>query len=315
MRMALVLVLGVAVLGLGAGLCAAAESQFTPLGFNQGHTENRTGVWLCADLGTAEDILPLKTRLWATKESVTGGVALKCVFEPGSQGALNWENGELPAGSAGLTFYAKASRPLAITVNGAKAEVGTDWKKIDLSWEKLWTTKDKPALGWLMKINVADPIKERTWLILDRLGIESPEFIADPKLSPQAGPDPTISSKDILAGSENLAKTLARAKAKKPFTIWAFGDSITMGAQAFRGTWKVPADKAAPFLYHHHLARLWEEHFGYKGIKVEFSGEAGEITQRTLNKLGPFLAKATADDLVILANWCPAADKWKGYLK
>jgi len=51
MRMSLVLC--VAVLGLGAGLGAAAEPQFTPLAFNQGNTENRTGVWLCADLGAA----------------------------------------------------------------------------------------------------------------------------------------------------------------------------------------------------------------------------------------------------------------------
>ena len=75
---------------LGAA-CAAGESTFRPLTFNGGDTESRTGMWLCADLGKAEDALPLKTRLYATKESVTGGVALKCVFEPGSKATLNWE--------------------------------------------------------------------------------------------------------------------------------------------------------------------------------------------------------------------------------
>ncbi len=31
----------------------------------------------------------MKARLWAAKKSVAGGVALKCLFEPGSAGSLN----------------------------------------------------------------------------------------------------------------------------------------------------------------------------------------------------------------------------------
>ncbi len=67
-----------AILRPSIDICSAANSQFVPLSFSQGTTEDRTGMWLCADLGTAADLLPLKTKLWATKESVTGGVALKC---------------------------------------------------------------------------------------------------------------------------------------------------------------------------------------------------------------------------------------------
>jgi hypothetical protein len=304
------------ILGPAVCLCSAADAKFIPLSFNQGTTEDRTGMWLCADLGTAADVLPLKTRLWATKESVTGGVALKCQFEPGSTASLNWENaGQLPAGSAGLTFYAKASRPLKLNVNAARAEIGTEWKKIDLPWNAFGTTRDKPELGWLLKINVAEPIRQRTWLILDRLGIETPNFIAHPKLEPQTGPDATISSKDILYGAEHLAKTLARVKAKQPLKIYAFGDSITLGAQMYRGTWKVDAKAGVPFLYHHHLARLWEEHFGYRGITVVHDGGAGAITQWHQDHLGPFLAKATADDLVIIALWCGPPEAWKRNLK
>jgi hypothetical protein len=295
---------------------SAEESKFIPLSFNQGNAEDRTGMWLCADLGTAAEVLPLRTRLWATKESVTGGVALKCLFEPGSNASLNWENwGSLPAGSAGLTFYAKASRPLKLNVNAARADVGTEWKKIALSWGAFGTTREKPELGWLLKFNVAEPIQSRTWLILDRIGIETPTFIANPKIDPQPGPDPTISSKDILYGADHLAKTLARAKAKKPFTIYAFGDSITLGAQSYRGTWKVDLKAGTPFLYHHHLARLWEEHFGYKGINVVHGGGPGAITKWHLDHIGGFLAKATADDLVIIALWCGPPEEWKRNLK
>jgi hypothetical protein len=273
-------------------------------------------MWLCADLGTAADLLPLKTKLWATKESVTGGVALKYQFAPGSTGSLNWENwNQLPAGSAGLTFYAKASRPLKLNVNAAQAEIGTEWKKIDLPWKAFGTARDKPELGWLLKISVAEPIRQVTWLILDRLGVETPDFAAHPKIDPQTGPDLTISSKDILYGAEHLSKTLARAKAKKPFTIYAFGDSITLGAQMYRGTWTVDGKAGVPFLYHHHLARLWQEHFGYRGITAAYDGGAGAITQWHQDHLGSFLDKATGNDLVILALWCGPPEAWKRNLK
>jgi len=297
-------------------LCAADESVFVPLAFPQGDSENRTGMWLCADLGTAGDILPLKTRMWATKESVTGGVALKCVFERGSRGSLNFEmETKPPAGGPGLTFYAKASRPLKLNVNKATANVGTDWKKIDLTWEALGTTRDQRDLGWLLTITVAEPIQERTWLIIDRLGGEKPDFIAQPKIDPQSGPDETISSKDILYGVENLSKTLKRAKARQPFKIYAFGDSITLGAQMYRGTWKVRGKDGVSFLYHSHLARLWEEHFGYKGITVVHGGQAGSLKDWHLKNLGPFLKDATSDDVVIIAlsGGTPAA--WKRNLK
>ena len=304
-----------AVLASAAGAAWAAEAKFIPLSFPQGDTESRTGMWLGADLGTTADILPLKTRLWATRDSITGGVALKCLFEPGSTGSLNWENGPLPAGAAGLTFYAKASRPLRLGVHCAQVEVGTEWKKFDLGWAALGTTADKPDLGWLLRFTVAGPIRQRTWLILDRIGIETPAFIADPKITPQSGPDPTITSKDILYGADHLAKTLQRVKAKKPLRIYAFGDSITFGAQAYRGTWKISDKMAAPYLYHHHLARLWEQHFGYQGITVTYGGGAGAITDYHLKHLGPFLAQAGPDDLVIIALWCGPPAEWKRNLK
>src|SRR5947209_15244873 len=102
------------------------EVTFTPLAMPQGNTENRTGMWFCPDLGKASDILPLKTRIWATRESVTGGVAMKCVFEKGSRGIIAYEKDAYPGGSAGITLYVKASRPLTLKVANIAADVGTD---------------------------------------------------------------------------------------------------------------------------------------------------------------------------------------------
>src|SRR3974390_1053387 len=127
---------------------AGAETTFTPLSMNQGNTENRTGMWFCPDLGKAADILPLKTRVWATRESVTGGVAMKCVFDKGSTGILAYEKDSYPAGSAGITLYAKASRKVTVKVGNVPAEVGTDWQKLDFPWEKLGTTRNNPTLGF-----------------------------------------------------------------------------------------------------------------------------------------------------------------------
>src|SRR5258708_8269380 len=92
----------------------AAENTFTPLDMPQGNTENRTGMWFCPDLGKAADILPLKTRVWANKESVTGGVAMKFVFANGSKSVLAYDRDAYPAGSSGITLYAKASRKLTV---------------------------------------------------------------------------------------------------------------------------------------------------------------------------------------------------------
>lgn len=136
----------------------------------------------------------LKTRVWATKESVTGGVAMKCVFEKGSRGVLAYEKDAYPAGSAGITLFAKASRKLTIKVGNLPAEVGTDWKKLAFPWERLGTSREKPRLGFQLVVAVQGPIEERTWLILDRIGTESPEFDPKPRLEPQNGPDATISS-------------------------------------------------------------------------------------------------------------------------
>jgi lysophospholipase L1-like esterase len=308
---------------LVVGTAAAEGVTFTPLAMPQGNTENRTGMWFCPDLGKPADILPLKTRVWATRESVTGGVAMKCVFEKGSRGIVAFEKEDYPAGSAGITLYAKASRPLVIEVGKVPAEVGTTWKKLDFPWERLGTNRDRPRIGFQFVVAVQGPIKERTWLILDRIGTESPRFDPSPKIEPRDGPDETISSREVLYGAEHLAKTRERARARQPFKIIALGDSVTAGAQMYRGTWGVKGAEGVPFLYFSHLARLAEEHFDYKGITPVQHGHGGWTAAQALKVVDrEVVDEAGTHDLVILQfggndlSWAgktPAA--WKADMK
>ena len=284
-------------------LLLAAQSTFLPLDRGEDNLEKKTGLWFRPDLGKIEDVLPLKTRMWATKDSVTGGVALKCVFEAGARGKLSFEKDAWPAGSAGITFFAKGSKPLKVLV-GMKAfrpvEIGTEWKKYDLSWESLESTKEKPEIGWQFVFRISSPIEERTVLWLDRIGVET-VFDSSPKIEPQSGPDATFSSKELLYGGENLGKTLARLKAKQPFKVVALGDSITAGAQLTRGSLEIKHQEGVKFLYFAHLARLWEEHFGYKGIAPVQFGHGGWTAEKAMEVIDKeVVATATADDLVIL---------------
>jgi len=298
----------VAVLLFVAGAAEAAEVTFTPLSGPSGefNSEANTGEWFRPDLGKAADIIPLKTRVYATKESVTDGVAMKWVFEKGSRGLFSFEKGKYEPNTAGITFYAKSSKPIKFRVCGdirqdkkKVVEIGTEWKKYDFAWEEMGGTKD----WWQMVFQVLDPIGERTWLILDRVGVEGPTFSTDPKIEPKTGPDETISSKDILYGAENLGKTLELLKKKQPFKIIALGDSITAGAQTCRGTWGVEVKDGVPFRYFGTLARLLEEEFGYKGITPVAVGHGGWTTKQLLAIVDKeVVAQACPDDLVILQS-------------
>jgi lysophospholipase L1-like esterase len=271
-------------------------SEFYPLFRAEDNFEAKTGIWLRPDLGTKDTVLPLKTRLWATKESVTGGAALKIVMEKGSKGSLSHEmEMDKFKGTAGVTFFAKASRPLKVKVGNATADVGTEWKKIDLAWDAVGKFDWK---GFM--ITVVPPVEEKTWLIIDRVGSEGPTFDTAPKIEEQKGPDETLNSKDIHYGVENLSKTLANLKAKKPFKIVAIGDSVTAGAQMSRGTPAVQKENGIPFLYFSHFARLLEEHFGYKGVTPVQNGKGGFTAKQGNSLLDASLPTLTADDVVIL---------------
>jgi len=278
-----------------------ALAGFTPLGHDPDNCESRTGLWFCPKLGEAADILPLKVRLYASKESVTDGVALRVDVKAGSTGTITLENSPYPAGTAGITMYLKASEKLDLTIKGkATFAATTDWQKVDLSWEKLGTTKDKPDIGYQFEMGLAAPAEHDVWYIVDRLGTEGPEFGPKPAITPTPGPDETINTADIVGNAQVLAPTVARLKAKQPFKILAFGDSITAGAQATRGNWSIKPEDAVKFLYFSHLARLLEEHFGYKGITPLQNGHGGWTSEQAKTIMAEAFAPLAAEDVLIL---------------
>ena len=165
-----------------------------------------------------------------------------------------------------------------------------------------------------MTIRVAEPIRERTWLILDRLGTEKPDFIANPKIDPRSGPDQTISSQDILYGARTSPRP---SSGQNPSSRLRSTPSATRcrSAPMYRGTWKIRGDSGVPFLFHHHLARLWEGAF-WLPRHSRGAWRAGGLAEKWhLDNLGDFLRQATANDLLIIDLWGGSPAAWKANMK
>ena len=284
--------------------CAGrAEStvKFVPICHGDENWENRTGLWVCPRLGGASDVLPLPTRLYATRQSVTDGVALRIEISEGSKGTITMENSPFKAGTAGITFYAKASLPLEVVVaNRVKVNVMSQWQKFDISWEKLGTEKSKPSIGWEFQLELASAAKEDCWLIIDRLGTEGPTFDSESNIIEQQGPDVTINTKQILGNASVLTPTIDRLKKKQPFRIIAFGDSVTAGAQCNRGSWGIKKEDHKQFLYFSHLARLLEKEYGYEGIDAVQNGYGGWTTEKAKEVVEKVFADVRAEDVIII---------------
>jgi lysophospholipase L1-like esterase len=91
----------------------------------------------------------------------------------------------------------------------------------------------------------------------------------------------------------------------------------------YRGTWKVKGAEGVPFLYFAHLARLAEEHFGYKGITPVQHGHGGWTAVQALKVVDKEVVdEAGPDDLVILQfggndlSWAGSTPaRWKADMK
>ncbi len=302
---------------------ALARGDFKPFKKGGDSSENRTGLWFCVQLGGPGKVLPVGARRYATKDSVTDGVALRVDVKAGEKGTLTYENDAWPTGMAGITLYAKSSEPLEMTIKGkATFKVTPEWKKIDLTWEQLGTKADKPDLGYMFAIGLAKPAEHDVWFIIDRLGTEGPAFDSSPAITPTAGPDETINTKDLVGGAEALAPTVARLKEKKPFKIIGFGDSVTAGAQANRGNWGLKPADIMPCLYFSDLARGLETRYGYKGITPVQKGWGGWQAEQAKSKLPEVLAETGTEDVVLIefgANdmgWAgKSPDQWLANVK
>jgi lysophospholipase L1-like esterase len=231
-----------------------------------------------------------------TKDSVTGGIALRMLMEPGSLGILTREQGNYPV-SVGMTLYAKASRDLKIRIGKATATVGTSWSKIDLTWEALGTSADTRKLGWQWVLSVEGPIQERTWLILDRVGVENPQF-SEPEKAFTNQADVLLSTVDIIYGAEHVEATREKLRKKEPLRILALGDSVTEGAQANRGNWDVK--DVSPFLYAPVLGHMLQAATGSE-VSVKGYGHGGWTAEKALTVVdAEIVGNAQAGDLVII---------------
>ena len=163
----------------------AEVTAFLPLVMPQGTTGD-TGMWFCPDLGKASEILPVKT-VWATKESVTGGVAMEpCFFEKGAPGHVAYER-NVSAGGAESPCMLKGSLKLTLKGGTTAAEVGTAWQKLDFP---CGTSRDRPRLGFQLVVAVQGPIEN--YRLTRSVGTESPTFDPNGRIEPQAGPDTTL---------------------------------------------------------------------------------------------------------------------------
>jgi lysophospholipase L1-like esterase len=280
---------------------AVSTANFTPISHGDENWEQHTGLWVCPRLGGASDILPLSTRLYATCQSVTDGVALRIDISKDSKGTITMENSPFQPDSAGITFYAKASSPLEVVVaNRTKVNVTSQWQKFDITWEKLGTEKSKPSLGWEFQLELASSAKEDCWLLIDRMGTEGPAFDSAPNIKQQQGTDITINTKDILGNPAVLTPTIDRLKNKQPFRIIAFGDSVTAGAQCNRGNWGIEKPDHVKFLYFAHLARFLEQEYGYNGIDVIQNGYGGWTAEQAEKIVEKVFQDVRPEDVIII---------------
>lgn len=224
---------------------------------------------------------------------------------------FTYENADFPPNTAGFTLYTKASVPVNCNIRGnAPFSVTTEWAKIDIPWAKFGADPAKPAIGWQFDIRLAQPADKDMWIIFDRLGTEGPQFIASPAIEPKAGPDQTVSTAAIAGNAETLAATIDKLKNKQPFKIVAFGDSITAGAQAYRGSWDLKDNTG--LLYFGHLARLLNARYGYDGVTYVQKGYGGWTSQQALTVVEKDVVPVlNAGDLVIL-QFGPNDLSWAG---
>jgi lysophospholipase L1-like esterase len=223
-----------------------------------------------------------------------------------------------------MTFYVKGSDEFEMSLLGrATFKVTKEWQKIDLPWEKLATNAAKPDIGFEWNIRLMAPAPKDMWVIVDRVGCEGPDFISKPDIQPVAGPDLNINTRDIVGNEKTLAPTIQRLKAKQPFKIIGFGDSVTAGAQVTRGNWGIKPEAATQFLYFAHLARLLNQRYGYDGVTWVQKGHGGWTADKAATVVQQdVVAVAAPEDLVIIEfgandmSWAGrSVDQWTADLK
>jgi len=276
----------------------AVFGQFTPLTTAADDSENHTGVWFASWMTLPNPLIPIETLVRATKEAVTGGVALKVIVQPGSIGRIMYET---DLTNKNLTFYVKASANTTMRIfrpstNGSQTfNATTAWHKVDIALT---------AADWMFSIELNAAATAEMYYIIDRIGYED-VFTAQDLSGVTTGPDTDISTSALVAGGSNLSATKARLTAKTAFKVVALGDSITWGAQITRGNAFNMGGNEDKYKYSSVLARYLELHFGYTSgaLAVYNFGHGGWTTQQAIDSnliTTEVLTQAGPNDLVIL---------------
>jgi lysophospholipase L1-like esterase len=276
----------------------AVFGQFTPLTTAADDSENHTGVWFASWMTLPDPVIPIETLVQATKEAVTGGVALKVIVQPGSIGRIMYET---DLTNKNLTFYVKASANTTMRVfrpstNGSQTfNATTAWHKIDIALT---------AADWMFSIELNAAAASEMYYIIDRIGYED-VFTAENLSGVTTGPDTDISTSALVAGASNLSATKARLAAKTAFKVVALGDSITEGAQIKRGNAFDMGGNEDKYKYSSAMARYLELHFGYTSgaLAVYNFGHGGWTAQQAIDNnliTTEVLTRAGPNDLVIL---------------
>lgn len=308
-----------------AVLCTHAQGAFTP--FTKAAvetTESHTGLWSGAWMTVPDPLLPIETLVQATKEAVTGGVAMKVIVRPGSIGRVTYEHalgGTFTPN--GLTFCVKASRDVTMQVfrpsrpGSQTFSATTSWQKIDIA---------TGTVDWLLTFELDQPATQETWYILDRIGLED-SFTALDLSGATTGPDQDISTSQLALGASNLSATKQKLAGTQTFKIVALGDSVVNGAQIDLGNgygWDdAQKDK---YRFPSVLALFLEDHYGYASgaLEVHNFGHGGETAQQAIDGnyvQNEVLTEAGPEDLVILQfggndiNGGATIPQWKSRMK
>ena len=213
-------------LGLSGG---AAHAQFVDFLKSSGETlESHTGLWFGTWMTSNTPKLPIETLTRATKEAVTGGVALKVIARPGSIGRISYEHERGATFSpAILTFYAKASRNVSLRVFRSTIPA-TTVVQLTTQWQKFNIDTTGKAIDWLLTFELAQAASQETSYIIDRVGLES-------TASPQnlggatTGPDQDLSTSALVLGASNVSAIAQKLNNKQPFKIVSLGDGVMEG--------------------------------------------------------------------------------------
>lgn len=148
----------------------------------------------------------------------------------------------------------------------------TQWHKVFMPWDKWEKPLNVPQwFNVMMSIERNDDTKAN-WYVIDRLHFYKDEKTEAIKPTPDQDAPAIISAKQFVSGRENIAKTLAKLKAKQPVTIVIAGDSLPWGAQLgyMRKNSDGPEHEMRQFTYWWLLAARLKEFYGYESVAINF---------------------------------------------